>query len=215
VTTVKEFLEPTAIIDSNNEQVDRFALDGIGDATDPSERAIRLYHRVRDGIRYDPFSIDMTVKGLRASTTLVAGRGWCVAKAALLAACCRAAGIPARVGFADVRNHLSTDRMHRFMQTDVFYWHGYTAIHLGDAWVKATPAFNIELCRRFGVKALDFDGQHDALYHPLDTVGHRHMEYIRYRGEFADVPVDDIVSTFERRYPLYRKWKQLAENAGS
>lgn len=211
VTNLQDFLQPTPIIDFDVEQVGEFARTGVGDATEPGEMAIRLYYRVRDGIRYDPFSIDMTVEGLRASTTLSTGRGWCVAKAALLAACCRHSGIPAKVGFADVRNHLSTERMRRFMQTDMFYWHGYTSIRLEDAWVKATPAFNIELCRRFGVKALDFDGRHDALYHPLDVDGRRHMEYLRYRGEFADVPVDDIVATFERRYPLYRKWKQAAQ----
>ena len=42
------------------------------------------------------------------SATLARGYGFCVNKAVLLAALARAVGIPARLGFADVRNHLSS-----------------------------------------------------------------------------------------------------------
>jgi transglutaminase-like putative cysteine protease len=108
---------------------------------------------------------------MRASSVLAAGHGWCVTKAALLAAACRAAGIPARPGFADVRNHLSTERMRQTMTTDVFAWHGYTDIWLDGAWRKATPAFNVELCERFGLLPLEFDGQADSIYHPFDPRG--------------------------------------------
>jgi transglutaminase-like putative cysteine protease len=137
---------------------------------------------------------------VRASTTLANGYGWCVPKAALLAACCRALGIPARLGYADVRNHLSTERMRRYMKTDVFFWHGYTSIYLDGRWLKATPAFNIELCEKFRLKPLDFDGQRDALFHPFDLAGNRHMDYLNDRGEFADVPVDLIAETFREEY---------------
>jgi hypothetical protein len=47
-----------------------------------------------------------------------------VPKAAVLAAVARAAGIPARLGYADVRNHMSTERLRQTMKTDVFVWHG-------------------------------------------------------------------------------------------
>ena len=99
---------------------------------------------------------------MRASAVLATGYGWCVTKAALLAAAARAAGIPARLGFADVRNHLSTERMRATMATDVFVWHGYTELWLQGAWRKATPAFNVELCERFGLLPLEFDGRNDS-----------------------------------------------------
>jgi hypothetical protein len=105
------------------------------------------------------------------------------------------------MGYADVRNHLSTERMRRTMQTDVFYWHGYTAILLDGQWLKATPAFNIELCEKFRLQPLAFDGTADSIYHPFDLEGRRHMEYLNFRGEFADVPVADIVRTFDECYP--------------
>jgi len=194
------YLKTSPIIDFDNAAVINFIRKNSGNSTDPQKQAISLYYAVRDGIRYDPYSINLSVEGLRASTTLGAGRGWCVAKAILLAGCCRFMGIPARLGFADVRNHLTTARLRALMKTDLFFWHGYTSIYLGGTWVKATPAFNIGLCERFRLKPLDFDGIKDSIYHPFDLEGNRHMEYVRYRGEFADVPIDQIVETFSREY---------------
>lgn len=86
------------------------------------------------------------------------------------------------------------------MQTDVFYWHGYTSILIDDRWVKATPAFNIELCERFGLQPLEFDGRQDSVYHPFDRAGNRHMEYLAMRGEFDDVPLPEMVATYRRHY---------------
>ncbi|MFH0997577.1 MAG: transglutaminase family protein [Pseudomonadota bacterium] len=205
-SAIQAYVQPSATIDSHHATVSAFARENTGDARDAIHKAIRLYYAVRDGIRYDPYSIELTVDGLKASHTLSVGRGWCVPKAILLAAGCRSLGIPARLGFADVRNHLSTARMRAAMKTDVFYWHGYTAIYLDGIWVKATPAFNIELCERFRIRPLDFDGRKDAIYHPLDLNGNRHMEYLQYRGEFTDVPIDQIIDTFQREYVVTPSW---------
>ena len=199
---LRPYLEPSDTVDSDHATIRKFASQMTQDTRTPAEKAAQLYYAVRDGIRYDPYGIDLSINGLRASGTLKAGRGWCVSKAVLLAAACRAAGIPARLGFADVRNHLSTERMRVQMQTDVFFWHGYTSIYLHDSWVKATPAFNIELCDRFGLKPLAFDGKTDAIYHPFDLQGNRHMEYLSYRGEFQDVPIERIRATFQKAYTL-------------
>jgi transglutaminase-like putative cysteine protease len=193
-------LAPSATVDSDHPSVVSFAEASARGAQDACDRAVKLYYAVRDGIRYDPYSLRMTVPGLRASTTVEAGRAWCVPKAVLLAACCRALGIPARLGFADVKNHLSTERLRQSMNTDVFYWHGYTAIQLGGKWVKATPAFNIELCEKFRIKPLEFDGTEDSIYHPFDLEGRRHMEYLRFHGEYDDVPLDEIMAAFVRHY---------------
>ncbi|MHB8090524.1 MAG: transglutaminase-like domain-containing protein [Syntrophales bacterium] len=195
-----QYLQPSATIDYDDQAVAAFAKGHVGDSAERREQAVSLYYAVRDGIRYDPYSIDMSIDGLRASATLRSGRGWCVAKAILLAACCRATGIPARLGFADVRNHLTTQRLRDYMKTDVFLWHGYTSLFLEGNWVKATPAFNIELCERFRLKPLDFDGRSDSIYHPFDIEGRRHMEYLGYRGEFAEVPIEQIAETFRREY---------------
>jgi len=197
-----EYLQPTPTIDSDHVAVKEFAKLHCGEHTDPRRQAVQLYYAVRDGIRYDSYTAALSVKGLRASATLRNERGWCVPKAILLAACCRSIGIPSRLGYADVRNHLSTERMRNAMKNDVFYWHGYTSIYLDGYWIRVTSAFNIELCQKFNIKPLDFDGCEDALLHSFDLHGNRHMEYLQYRGEFADVPIDRIKETFEKRYSL-------------
>jgi transglutaminase-like putative cysteine protease len=196
-----DYLRSTDVIDFHHPAIMAFVYERTATAESPTEQAIKLYYAVRDEIRYNPYAIDLSVDGLRASATLKSGQGWCVPKAVLLAACCRALGIPAKLGYADVRNHLSTERMRAYMKTDVFMWHGYTVIYLADKWVKATPAFNIELCRRFQLKPLEFDGRNDSIYHPFDLLGNKHMEYIRDRGDYADVPIDEIVRDFKQSYP--------------
>ena len=193
-------LRPTAALDSDHPAVRGFAARHAQGST-PRERAVALNLAVRDGFRYDPYRADLTPHGMRASTVLAQGHGWCVPKAVLLAAACRAAGLPARLGFADVRNHLGTERMRQVMKTDLFIWHGYTEIFIEGRWVKATPAFNIELCERFGLLPLEFDGVHDSIYHPFDRAGNRHMEYVHQRGSFDDLPLEDITRDFARVYP--------------
>jgi transglutaminase-like putative cysteine protease len=197
---LRPFLEPTPTIESRHPEIEAFARDCCSGSDGAVDRAVTLYYAVRDGIRYDPYSVDLSVEGLRATTTLRIRRGWCVAKAIVLAAACRSVGIPARLGFADVRNHLSTVRMREHMKTDVFYWHGYVSIHLDGRWVRATPAFNVELCRKFRIHPLEFDGRRDSIFHPFDLEGNRHMEYLVQRGEFADVPIDAIAETFLEHY---------------
>jgi transglutaminase-like putative cysteine protease len=193
-------LAPAAMVDSDHPDVIAFAAQHARGGNH-TERAVALYDAVRDGLRYDPYRIDLSVQGMKASTALANGYGWCVPKAALLAAACRAAGIPARVGYADVRNHLSTERLRQNMGSDLFVWHGYTDIWLDGAWRKATPAFNIELCERFGLLPLEFDGRTDSIYHPYDRAGNRHMEYVAQHGSFDDIPLDRILAAFALHYP--------------
>jgi transglutaminase-like putative cysteine protease len=201
---MQDYLTPGPMVDSDNPDIVAFTEANKGSGKTEKEKAIRLYFAIRDGVRYDPYSSTLEPDRLKASHTLSEGRGYCVAKAVLLAAACRAAGIPARLGFADVRNHMSTEKMRERMQTDIFYWHGYTDIYLEGKWVKATPAFNVELCDKFGLKALDFNGEEDSIYHPFDTSGNRHMEYILYRGEYAEPPVEEIMKTYVTHYPHWR-----------
>jgi transglutaminase-like putative cysteine protease len=207
-----DFISPTATIESTHPAVADFASLHAGGETD-RQRAIELYYAVRDGIRYDPYRIDLTEAGMKASVTLEARYGWCVSKAILLAACCRSVGIRSRLGFADVRNHLSTARLRAKMRTDIFYWHGYTEMMLGGKWVKATPAFNIELCNKFNLLPLEFDGQTDSLYHPFDAEGNRHMEYVNDRGVYSDLPLDEIIKTFQEKYSFGGEGSELASSS--
>lgn len=199
--TLAPFLVPADFVDSAAPNVAAFARDAGGSASDPLSRAVRLYYAVRDEIVYTPYCDFSDPATFRASEVLKRHAGFCVGKASLLTAAARAAGIPARIGFADVRNHLCTPKLRALMGTDTFVYHGYTDLHLDGRWVKATPAFNRELCEKFGVKPLEFDGHEDSLFQPFDTAGRRHMEYLRDRGAQADVPVAAIMAAFAEHYP--------------
>lgn len=197
---MNEFLRPGRYIDSDHPAVVAFAKKHSSGNTD-RERTVALYYAVRDAIRYNPFLDFSKEETFLASQCIAAGEGFCIGKAALLAACARAEGIAARVGFADVKNHLTTPALRERMGTDLFVYHGYAEMFLEGKWVKATPAFNLELCRRFRVKPLDFDGREDSIFHPFNEEDRRHMEYVRDRGSHADVPVKEIMRTFREAYP--------------
>ncbi|MFT4098669.1 MAG: transglutaminase family protein [Rhodoblastus sp.] len=194
------FLDPGDYIDSEHPSVVAFAKQRAPAGESDSEKAGALYKAVRDEIRYNPYVSMTNPESFRASSVLAAGNGYCVGKASLYAAACRVHGIPARVGFADVRNHLTTDKLRESMGTDLFAWHGYTHVYVDGAWRKATPTFNASLCEKLGVSPLDFDGRDDALLHPFDGAGRAFMQYVVDHGAFHDVPAQFLMREMARLY---------------
>ncbi|MBW2388826.1 MAG: transglutaminase family protein [Deltaproteobacteria bacterium] len=196
----QSWLQPTWFLDWEAPAVLEFARRATEGATSDRERASGLFYAVRDGLRYDPYSVNHTAEAYRASAIVEQSSAYCVPKAILLTALARSAGIPARLGFADVRNHLATPKLLERMGTDVFVYHGYSELYLDGRWLKAAPTFNKELCERFGVSPQDFDGTADALLHPFDAEGRRHMEYVKERGTFDDVPFEEMMRVLEETY---------------
>jgi len=203
--TKKTTLTPTYFIDFEAASIQSFIAQNTTPDKSKADRAIALYYAVRDLVRYDPYTYSFDKSTFKATHVVNAGRAWCVPKAILYTACCRAIGVPARLGFADVRNHLSTERMRQTMKTDIFVWHGYTSVFLHGKWVKATPAFNIELCEKFGLKPLEFDGTADSIYHPFDLAGNQHMEYLADHGVFDDFPHQTMVDACIKMYGMPEK----------
>lgn len=204
------YLAAGSYIDSDQAQVVAFAKQATEGVSDQRAAALRLYAAVRDGIVYDPYVNFADPANYRASGVLASGRTFCIGKSALLAACARAIGVPGRVGFADVRNHLTSPRLYEKTKTDIFLWHSYTELYLSGRWVKATPAFDRALCERAGIKPLEFDGESDSLFQPFDPAGRRHMEYLKDRGAFADVPFETIKTEFLKTYPGLMSGQGLA-----
>jgi transglutaminase-like putative cysteine protease len=201
-----EFLKPGRFIDSDHPKVIEFARQHAK-GTSEREKVVALYYAVRDRVRYNPFQNFTVDDAYRGSACLERGEGWCVPKAALLAGCARSLGIPARVGYADVKNHLTTPALTAKMGTDLFVFHGYAELFLDGKWVKATPAFNFAMCTRFRVKPLEFDGREDSIFHPFDEDDRRHMEYVTFRGTYDDVPADEIYPRYFNLGPDARKEK--------
>jgi len=200
-SSLRLYLSAAEFIDSDHAAVRTKAAATVESVSDPAEQARLLYRAVRDGIRYDPY-IDYTdPEAYRASSVLAKGHGYCVGKSSLYVALCRASRIPARLGLADVKNHLATPRLLETVGTDVFAYHGYVEIMPGREWVKATPTFNISLCQKLGVPPLEFSGDTDALLQPFDANGREFMSYVAQHGTFFDVPVKFLIGEMTRLYP--------------
>ncbi|MDO8606231.1 MAG: transglutaminase family protein [Phaeospirillum sp.] len=194
-------LAPARFIQSDDPVIVAFARQAATGADDARDTAVRLYYAVRDGVLYDPYVRFNIPETYSAKDVLVKGSGFCVPKAALLTACARAVGLPARIGFADVRNHLATPKLLEVNGGDVLCWHAFAEIWLDDRWIKSTPAFNLKLCEKFGVHPLEWGGRTDSVFHPYDVQDRRHMEYVRERGSFTDVPYEQITATYRESSP--------------
>jgi len=215
--TAPQYLNPTDIIDSDHPDIRTHAEKTIGGADDPVDKAVKLYYAVRDGIWYDPYYPFYLPEHYRASNILKSGRGYCVCKASLLCALGRACRIPTRVGFADVKNHLATRQLLEFLGSDLFVFHGYVEFFLEDRWVKATPAFNKELCAKHKVAPLEFNGREDSIFHPFNLEHQQFMEYTADHGVFADIPLDMILAAWKAAYgkDRVRNWIDAFEKHGT
>lgn len=196
----EEFLKPGSFVDSDHPLVIEYADQHIGSAKSDIDIALNFYYAIRDGIRYNPYMKVRSETAYRASDAIKSGEGWCVPKAALMTACLRLKGIPARPGYADVRNHLASQRLLDLLGTDLFPWHSYCEAYLDGKWVKSTPSFNLSLCEKFDLKPLEFDGRNESLFHEFDQAGNKHMDYVQDRGYYVDVPMDEIIETFSATY---------------
>jgi transglutaminase-like putative cysteine protease len=196
-------LAPTTFVDFDHPAVAECAsalVAGLG-ADTPLERARAVFYFVRDEIRYDPYAATFEPERYKASRVLEERKGYCVQKAVVLCALGRAVGLPTRMGFADVTNHMASPRLLALMRTDVFAFHGYDAFHLDGRWVKVTAAFDRWVCERFDVEPLEFDGRGDALLQPYNRAGHKVMEYVHDYGSYQDFPLEEMIAAFRRHYP--------------
>ncbi|MEM0996960.1 MAG: transglutaminase family protein [Bacteroidota bacterium] len=200
-----QYLTPGTFVDSDHPGVLAFAQQHTDPGQNLRERAVALFYAVRDGFRYNPYILHFKAEDMKASAFLHRTEGHCVDKANLYAAVCRAVGVPSRLHFANVRNHIGTARLEEFLKSDVLVFHGYAEVYLDGRWVVATPAFNRELCTRVGVAPLEFDGVQDALFQEYtaaqdDSGPRRFMEYLHDHGHFADWPRERFLATMKKHY---------------
>ena len=197
-----ELLRSTEFFDFENPAVREFTEQATKGAENNTERVVRLFYRVRDLVRYDPYRIGIARDIYKASHVLSVKAAFCIPKANLLAASARALGIHSALGLSDVINHLCTQKLRDTMGgRELFIHHGYVLLYVEGRWVKAAPAFNIELCEKFAVLPTEFDGKSDALLQPLDVQGRRHMEYVTNHGVWSDFPYERVVGDFQSYYP--------------
>jgi len=199
---IEMYLRPSPTIDSDNESIRQKSADLTKGKEMAEDKAKSLFYWVRDDIKYNPLVPLEIFEDYRASKTLRRGEGFCVEKAAVLAAFARAAGIPARLHLADIRNYLVSERLCEVMGTNLFSYHGYTELYIGRKWVKATPAFDLKMCQANRIIPVDFDGKNDAIFHSHNLDDQLHIEYVADHGCRVDVPVDEIIAAWEQHYGL-------------
>lgn len=193
-------LKPTYFLDWDHPRVEAYAHASVKGHEEPVQKVRALFLKVRDGFPYDPYRLDLRRESMRASEVLRRPRAYCVEKAIVLAASLRALGLPSRLYFGNVRNHIGTGRLEAFLGTDVLAFHGCAEVLLEGRWIKLTPAFNKELCQRLGVAPLDFDGVHDAVFQEYGGEGQRFMEYLVEHGSFSDMPHELYLDELARHY---------------
>jgi transglutaminase-like putative cysteine protease len=208
-----QYLRPTPVLNSDHPDVQAFAEKAMNGAKDPAERAIRLFYVVRDNIAYDPRVPFYLPEHYAAGTILKNGRGYCVQKACLLCALGRVAGIPSRMGFADIRNHGASPEIVEMLGCDIFAYHGYNEFFLDGKWIKATAAFDMAVVEKHNIAPVEFDGRTDAVFPSHDLNGNPYVEYLTYHGTSADLPLDEIMARWEKIYGVNRvkTWKELFE----
>jgi transglutaminase-like putative cysteine protease len=199
---MEKYLKPTARIDSDHPSIKEKAHNIIRGKREAADKAKSLFYWVRDEIKYNPFLAIEFSENFRASKTLERKQGFCIEKAAVLAAFARAVGIPARLHFADIRNYLVSNKLLKVMGTNLFSYHGYTELYIKGKWVKATPAFDLKMCRKNRIIPVEFDAQNDAILNSHNLDGKLHIEYVRDHGYHEDVPVEEILAALDKYYGL-------------
>lgn len=198
---MQEYLQPTEFLDFDTEIVRQFAHENTIHTDSDREKAVALYYAVRDGFQYNPYVLDLRREGLKASNLLTRNRGYCVEKAILLAASARAVGIPSRLSFYIVRNHIATEKLEKALKKNYLVFHGAAELFLDGRWLKTTPAFNKSLCDYLSVEPLEFDGTADSIFQQFDKAGNLFMEYLHEYGAFADFPYNLYLQELETHYP--------------
>ncbi len=198
---MNEYLKPTEFLDFDKPEVREFAERNSDKNKTATENAVSLYYAVRDGFTYNPYTLDLRRTGLRASNLVVRKSGYCIEKAILLAASARFVGVPSRLSFYNVKNHIATERIEKILGTNVLVFHGAAELFLGGRWLKTTPAFNKRLCEKLNVAPLEFDGTSDSIFQQFDETGAVFMDYLHEYGDFADFPYELALSEMRKNYP--------------
>jgi len=122
-----EYLEPTRFIDSDHPAIVAKARELTQDCLTDVEKAKALYEFVRDS------NNDKPCEGPVASKVLDCGGNSCRLRSVLLAALCRAVGIPARLHYQKVWIKGWKDPRDGG-EKDIVFAHGLTGIYLNGDW---------------------------------------------------------------------------------
>lgn len=188
------------IIETDHPQIQALVAPLVLAATDPADLARRVFELARDSVAYSPYVPFDERAYYRATATLDRGRGYCVQKAVVLVTLARAAGIPARLVFVDMRNHGAPKHLIEVLGSNLFTWHCYGRLHVAGQWLDATPAFDRAICDEHDLPLVEFDGRKSAIFPAQDHAGRRYVEYLTEHGVYDDVPMGPMMAAWETAY---------------
>jgi len=207
-----DYLSSTYFFDYETDEIQKIIQEFDTNTLNQKEKTIRLYLKIRDSWRYNPYEISFSKQNYRASVISKKTKGHCVDKSILLIASLRALGIPARLHLAKVKNHIGVERLTEKFGTNELTPHGMVNVLLNGKWLKLSPAFNAALCRMCNVNPLEFDGENDSVFQEFDNGGKLFMEYLDDYGHFENVPLDFIINNAKEHYPhIFNSDKKLTE----
>ena len=203
-------LKPTYCIESDANNIVEKAARLTAPHRKTRDKARCLFEYVRDEIVYN-FAPEVSDRShFRASRVLEMGNGFCMQKAALLAALCRASGIPARVGFQNIADYKIVGPFLELMGTNQLTHHGMNGIYLDGRWIRVDCTLDGGLVNRKGYRLTEFDGHHDALLPETDRKGKPHFAILKQYGFYNDTPWFAMRSMLEwiKEMP-YQDWRRL------
>ncbi|MFH2008580.1 MAG: transglutaminase-like domain-containing protein [bacterium] len=211
MTELQQFLAPTDTLEVDHPRIRALVEEQTADASDVRDAARRLFEVARDAVAYSPYVPFWDRSHYRTTTILDRGRGYCVQKAMVLVTLARAARIPARLVFVDLRNHRAPAHLVEILQGNLFVYHCYASLLLEGEWLEATPAFDRAICEEHDLPLVRFDGHRSAIFPSEDHAGRRFAEYVKHHGAFADVPMGPMLAAWDEAYGADRvaQWRAL------
>ncbi len=201
LTDIEKGLIPGKYLDSDHPAVVEYAHKVTQGITDPVAQIQALFLDIRERFRYDPYNLNLNAEAVKSSHLLTRDYGYCIEKSGLLVSSARVLGIPGRMAFANVKNHIGTAKLEAILKTNLLVFHGYAEIFLHDKWIKLAPIFNKSLCEKLKVDTLEFDGDNDAVFQEYDQSGGLFMEYVHEYGAFYDIPYEMFINELMKHYP--------------
>lgn len=196
-----KYLRETYFFDFSEEIIQNLISEFTKDKLTKKVQAIGLYNKIRDQWCYDPYTISLSHDAYKSSTIANKNTGNCVEKSILLISCLRALRIPARLHLGKVKNHIAVERLTEKFGSNELTPHGMVNVEIDGKWLKMSPAFNAELCKKFNVEPINFDGENNSFLQQYNNTGNLFMEYVDDYGFFEDVPVEFMVKNIKEHYP--------------
>jgi transglutaminase-like putative cysteine protease len=202
---LRPYLEPTRYIDSDHADVIARARRLTEGCASEREKLERIYYFVRD-MPYDILaSFRYLAEGKRqASDVLQAGHAFCMGKASSFVALCRAAGIPARVGFQQLHcpdKPFMSEEVRRLWGDRTLPWHSLGEAYLDGKWLKLDATIDAPTANAKGRPyTREFDGEHDipTVEGPILKELDSHADYPTEVAEWYEAMAREVMRAVER-----------------